>query len=180
MWIRLKLMAPFHRPRDPRLRRPPSAPPLPAPFLRLAMTALRLDHRRLARHGRPADLLAQGGTYLPSRRGAECDPLPGGQRLVDGFDDADVDQAFLARRFRCLARAYAAGEVDQLRRELVALGEFLPLLLPVQRALVAQALGIFIGRIHHHAAARAHNFVARAVGRAEAAGESRDPLTRKI
>src|SRR3954469_13258756 len=81
MWIRLKLIAPFHRPREPRRPFLPvapsawSAPSLPFErFFRLAMTALLLHQRRFARHGGPADLLAQGGT-LVTRGSLELYPL---------------------------------------------------------------------------------------------------------
>src|SRR3954469_11213170 len=92
MWIRLKLIAPFHRPREPRRPFLPdapsasSAPSLPpfALFFRLAMAALRLHQRGFARHGGPADLLAQSGAFI-ARRGLELYPLAGGNRFVDGF-----------------------------------------------------------------------------------------------
>src|SRR5262245_59772566 len=97
MWIRLKLMAPFQRPRAPRPRLGLS-PSSPLPFFfRLAMAALRLHHLRLARHGRAANLLLQRGTILLARR-RELDPLPGGDGLVDGLDDGHVDEPFLAGR----------------------------------------------------------------------------------
>src|SRR3954463_553356 len=136
MWIRLKLIAPFHRPREPRrlfLPEAPSAssagsPPFVA-FFRLAMTALRLYQRGFARHGGPADLLAQGGTLFAGGR-VELDPPAAGNRCLDGFDDGHVDEAFLAGRLRRAFRAHAFCEIHQLRRELVALGELLLLLLP--------------------------------------------------
>src|SRR3954471_6202822 len=98
MWIRLKLMAPFHRPRAARrpfLREAPSSSSAPSPpcFLRLAMAALRLHQRGLARHGGPADFLAQGRTLLSSGR-LEVDPLAAGNRFVDGLDDGHVDESF--------------------------------------------------------------------------------------
>src|SRR4051812_6065748 len=100
MLIRLKLMAPVHRPRAPRPRGllSPSAAALPADFLRLAMAALRLHQLLLARHGRPAQFLAQRRTLLLSRRVLEVVPFTALERFVDGLDDGNVDQAFLARR----------------------------------------------------------------------------------
>src|SRR5689334_9072354 len=104
MWMRLKLIAPFHRPRAPRPRRAPSAPSASEPsasapclpfFRRLAMTALRLHQWRFTRHGRPADLLAQRGTLLARGR-VELDPLAAVHGFVDGLDDGHVDQSFLA------------------------------------------------------------------------------------
>ncbi len=83
MWIRLKLIAPFHRPRDPRrpfLPDAPSASSAPPPFVlffRLAMTALRLHQRGFARHGGAAHLLAQSGTLFARGR-LELDPLAAG------------------------------------------------------------------------------------------------------
>src|SRR6185295_9785069 len=126
MWIRLKLMAPFHRPRRPRPRGEASASASsPLPCLRLAMTALRLDHAGFALHGRPANLLVQGWTIDLARRGRELDPTPAGHRLEDGL----VDESFLAGRLGRPALPHALRKIDQLGRELVALGE-LPLTLP--------------------------------------------------
>src|SRR5687768_10880872 len=117
--MRLKLIAPFHRPRAPRPFLPASvASPLPF-FLRLAMTALRLDHRGFARHGWPANLLAQSWTILFARRGREFDPATRSHRLVDGFDNGNVDEAFLTRRLGGLVVTHALREIDQLGRELV-------------------------------------------------------------
>src|SRR5262245_57982780 len=101
MWIRLKLIAPFHRPREPR---PPflddgwEVSPSPSLSFFLAMTALRLHQVGFARHGRPADLLAHVGTMDLARRRAERHPVAAVERRVDGFDDGHVDEAFLAGR----------------------------------------------------------------------------------
>src|SRR5689334_21908266 len=176
MWIRLKLMAPFQSPREPRLRGAVSASSPPAPplarFFRLAMAALRLLQWGLARHGRPTDLLAQGGTLFASGS-VELDPLAAGNRFVDGLGDGDVDETFLAGGLGRALLAHALREVHQLRRELVALGELLFLLLLADGELVAQALGVFIRRVDDDAALGADDLVARAVRGSEAADEVR-------
>jgi hypothetical protein len=62
MWIRLKLIAPFHSPRAPRFFSPASPfPPFEAFVLRLGMTALHLDQFGFARYGFAAHLLPQVG-----------------------------------------------------------------------------------------------------------------------
>jgi hypothetical protein len=58
MWIRLKLIAPFQRPREPRLLLP-EAWPLPFDLRDLAMGALRFHEIGLARHGGAAQLLLE-------------------------------------------------------------------------------------------------------------------------
>ena len=72
--------------------------------------------------------------------------------------------------------AHALGEMHELRRELIALREFLALLLLADREFVAEALGVFERRVAHDAALRADDLVARAVGGAEAADEIGDAV----
>src|SRR5678809_882453 len=150
--MRLKLIAPFHSPRAPRPRRPSvalSSAPWPLElFFRLAMTALRLHHLGLARHGRAADFLAQGWTLLTTGCAGQFDPGATVDRCMDGLDDCDIDQALLARGFRIRARADAAREIHQLGRELIALGELLPFLLLAHHELVAEAFGVLVGRFN--------------------------------
>src|SRR5690242_17323371 len=108
MWIRLKLIAPFHRPRAPRFGF--SSPPL---CFDLAMAALRFDQRRFARYGGLAHLLREARA-LPPRRRLHRHPGAGRDGTVDGFDDRDVDEALDARRLGLAIAAHALREVDQL------------------------------------------------------------------
>src|SRR5881394_2231608 len=139
--MRLKLIAPFHRPRAPRFGFSSSLP-FPLCF-DLAMTALRLHQRRFTRHSRFAHLL---GEVWPVALLGRFDRHPSarGDGAVDGFDDGYVDEPFDARGLGLAVGAHTLREMHQLGCELIALGELLLALLFADLELVAQAFGIFI------------------------------------
>src|SRR5690348_11133444 len=149
MWMRLKLMAPFQRPRAPRRFGADSPPPLPLDFL--AMAALHVDERGFARHRGLADLLVHRRAPLPLRHD-EILPAAAVERAVDRLDDRDVYQPFLARRFRRAPRTHGCREVDELGCELVALREGLAPAGITDAQLVGEAFGIFERGIDRDAA----------------------------
>src|SRR5688500_8353772 len=177
MWMRLKLMAPFQSPRDPRFGF--SSPSLlPWPFRRdLAMAALRLHQRRFTGHRGLAHLLAQGGAPALCRRLDRC-PGTGADRTMYGFDDRDVDQSFEAGGFGRTIGAHGLREMHELGRELVALGEFLALLLLANRELIAQSFGVLEGRIDDDASLGADDLVTLPVRGAVAPDVFDDSLAR--
>src|ERR1044071_5202674 len=99
--------------------------------------------------------------------------LPGSAlaRAMNRFDDGDVDEAFLPRWLRGSPRLHRLREMDELRRELVALRESLALTLVADAHLVRQTFGIFVRGIDGDAALGAHHLIARAIRGAEAADE---------
>src|SRR6187399_1779055 len=169
MWIRLKLTAPFQRPRAPRLGFSVSPSPLPF-FFDLAMTALRLNQWGLARHGPSSHFLAKRGPSALLRRFHDG-PTTRPDGAMDGIDDCDVDQSFDARRFRPLVGADTLREIHELRRELIALRELLALFLLTDREFVTQARRIFECGIDDHAAFRADDLVTRTIRCTETADE---------
>src|ERR1041384_8779046 len=118
MWIRLKLIAPFHRPREPRPR-DSCSPPSPFDFFFLAMAALHVDEGGLARHRRTPDFLFHGRAPLPMRE-REFFPRAALDGAMDRLDDRDVDETFPAGRLGRAPLAHGLREMDELRRELVA------------------------------------------------------------
>src|SRR5690242_272929 len=98
MWIRLKLMAPLHRPRTPRPRDfAPSCDASPFDLAFLGMGALRLHQGRLTGNRGTPDLLIQRWPVnldLRHRHGLPSAALDG---TMNGFDDGHVDQAFFPR-----------------------------------------------------------------------------------
>src|SRR5512146_138069 len=66
------------------------------------------------------DLLPQGRA-ASARRQLGRHPPAGLHASIQRLDDADVGDAFLTGRLRLGAVEHAVGEVDELRRELVAL-----------------------------------------------------------
>src|SRR6187401_2816942 len=177
MWMRLKLIAPFHRPREPRLGG--SSSPSPESFFDLAMTALHLDQWGFARHGRATHFLTQRWPPALPRR-FDGGPTTCRERAMDGVDDRYVNQTFSARGLRTPIGAHGLCEMHEFGSELVALRELLALLLLADRQFVTQALGVVEGRVADDASLRAHDFVTRAIGGAEAANKVGNALARKL
>src|SRR5688572_10064593 len=99
--------------------------------------ALDFHQARFADAG-PRDALAPcRALRLVERR--DLHGLPGLCRAVQRFDDTDILQALLTGRLRRAVLEDAIGEVQQLRRELVALADPLALRLAVHRQRVAKA-----------------------------------------
>src|SRR5690606_22884300 len=81
-----------------------------------------------------------------------------------------------ARGLRFFVLHDALREVDELRRELVALLEGLVARLALDRDRLLELLGVVVRRIEAHLAARADDSIGRDVARAEAAREGRQAL----
>jgi hypothetical protein len=99
---------------------------------------------------------------------------------MNGFDDRDVDEAFLAGGFRLAPRAHALREVDELGRELIALRELFPALLFADGELVSQAFRILERGLADDAAFRADYLITRAVRGAEAADDVRGAIAGEL
>src|SRR5690349_19410598 len=177
MWMRLKLIAPFQRPRAPRFG--DSSSPSPESFRDLAMAALRVDEFRFARHRRAAKFLAQRWPPALLRR-FNGGPATCRERAMNGLDDRHVDQTFCARGLRAPVGAHAFREVHELGCELIALRELLARLLFADREFVAQCFRVVERRTADDATLCAHDFVARAVGGAKAANKVGDALAWKL
>src|SRR4029450_1542979 len=110
----------------------------PTPFLRsLFPCASHLDQRRL-RDPRATDPLTLR-RLLRRRIGRDLNDLAGFRRLVQRLDNTDVLEAFSSGGLRLALLPDAIREVQQLRRELVALAD-----LPSRRP-AAGGRGVFEG-----------------------------------
>ena len=138
-----------------------------------------MDYLRLLDR-RPADLLLERRVLVPRVR-RELDRTAAGDRLVERADDAHIGEAFLGGRLGIAVLQHAVGEVEELRGELVALGEA-PLAHEV--ALEAQPMlersCVFVSRVDRELALCPHQPVFGNLARAEAAGEGREALAFSI
>ena len=131
--------------------------------------ALHFDEAWLL-HARSSDALARGGPDMLLEERDLDRPSPS-RRLVQGFDDAHVLQAFVPGRFGLGVVQDAVGEVQQLRRELVASPDALRSCLPVDRQLVLQPLGILVRRISVQVSLCANDTIRRHIRCVEAGDE---------
>src|SRR5215469_4013167 len=127
----------------------------------------------------PADLLAKRRTASALRQLGRY-PATGLDASVQRLDDTDVGNAFFAGGLRLGVADNAIREVEELRRELVALLIVRLALALAQAQHVLDALGIFISRVESDAALAAYDLIGGAVRPTEAAGEGRDPLLREF
>src|SRR5690348_5784560 len=127
-------------------------------------------HQGRGLDARPPDLLPKSRS-APALRQLRRHPSARLHAAVQGFDDTDIRDAFFSGRLRLTVAEDAIGEVDELRRELIALLVALLALALPQAQHVLDPLRIFICRVEGDAALAAHDLVGRAVRRTEAAGE---------
>src|SRR5438105_4160188 len=100
---------------------------------------------------RPPDLLLEAGPLAPLVR-SELDRLAALRRAVQRADDAYVGEAFLGTGLGGMVLEHAVGEIQQLRRELVALREAPLLALAVDRQAVLQRHRVFVCRLEREVA----------------------------
>src|SRR4051812_20344723 len=135
-------------------------------------------HDRRLVDGRAADLLLEAWALAPLE-GRQFDRAAGFRGAVERADDAHVGKPFLGTRLGVVASQHAIREVQQLRRELVALRETPLARLAVQREAVLERSGVFVGRLQHEVAFRADQPVLRYLAGAEAARKGGQALVRK-
>jgi len=104
----------------------------------------------------PDDLLAGVGTPRRLIR-RDLNRLARIGRFVQRLNDPDVLHALLARRLRRRVVEDAVREIEQLRRELIALADLLPFGLAVDRQGIPQTLCVFVGGIDVEPALGADN-----------------------
>src|SRR3954471_1893220 len=126
-------------------------------------------------HRRTSDLLIERSAIVlvkwlkPNR-------LPAVRRPVDRTDHPHVRQTLVPRRFRCGAGENAVREMDQFRRELIALGKT-PLPGPsVNGQPLLQLVGVFVRGIHQQLSLAANHPVHGYVGPSETAAEAGEAL----
>src|SRR5579883_682502 len=127
-------------------------------------------HERWRLDAGPPDLLANRRTASALGQLGRY-PSPGLDASVQRLDDTDIGDAFLAGGLRLRVTENAIREVDELRRELVALFVMLLALALAQAQHVLDALGVLVRRVQRNAALAAHDLIGGAVRRSEAAGE---------
>src|SRR5262245_46547140 len=146
------------RRRSPRDRTRPDAGLCCGAVARSAFVrALDVDQRGLA-DARPANALPSGWLFRRTiSRKAHGPALLRGR--VQRFDDAYVLQPFLAGRLRLAVAENAVGEVQQLRRELIALADALSRRLPSDRQVVPEPFGVEVPGIDGHLALRSDDVI---------------------
>src|SRR5688572_16518806 len=136
---------------------------------------LRVHHLWLARHRRAANLLLHRRPLLALTHFQFHGPSAR-DRLQHPFDDAHVCEALFAGRLGLAVLQDAVREVQQFRRELIALAEFLLALTVACPQRVRETDRVFVGGFQRNAALGPRDREDRAVRRAEAARERSKPL----
>src|SRR6185436_3350070 len=128
-----------------------------------------MDHFGLVDGGTADFLLEARPLALRERRQAHGLAVRRG--TVEGADDAHVGEALVGAGLGRAVLQDAVGKVEQLGRELVALGEAPLAHLALERQAVAQRARIVVGRLDREVALGAGEPVLGHLGRAEAGGE---------
>src|SRR5262245_17368052 len=136
-----------------------------------------MDHLGLVDRRAP-DLLLEARPRALGER-LERDRLAAGRRAIQRADHAHVGQAFVAAGLGRAVLQHAVGQVKQLGRELVALGEAPLARLAVEREAVLERARVVVRRLDRQVAFGAREAVLRNLGGAERRGEARQALVRK-